>query len=431
MGTRKDSKGRTLLRGESQRADGRYMYRYLDEYGNPKYVYSWRLVKTDKNPTGKRSKLSLREIEKQINKDQVMGLKPLVAEKVTVDDYFNKNMSLKKNLSMSTRSNYLDMYRLHIKDKIGKRKLNTVNYSDIKKLYLDALDNGLSLNTVEVLHTILHPLFKLAVRDNIIMKNPTSEVLREVREEAGYSKPKKHALSKEEQEVMMRCIREVKHLNHWEPMVTVLLGTGMRIGELLGLTWDDVDFENEIISVNHTLMYRGLNKKSNVNEVEDGDIIHSCDRHINPPKTSNSNRKIPMLDKVKDALLELKRMSEIKPNIDVIDGYSGFVMTNRYGHTFRAVEINRLFKRIAEKWNEGEEERAAAENRDPVYLPNITCHTLRHTFASRFAENNPNAKLLQTLMGHSDIRTTLDIYAEISDSVVSDEFKKMNDNLVL
>lgn len=119
------------------------------------------------------------------------------------------------------------------------------------------------------------------------------------------------------------------------------------------------------------------------------------------------------MDKVYDALLEERDyQSRFGFNTTVIDGMSGFIFQNRNGSVYRACTINSAIERIRTDYNDQETIDAAKENREPVLIPYFTCHHLRHTFCTRFCENEKDMKTIQEIMGHADITTTMDIYAE-------------------
>lgn len=168
--TRKDLRGRALRKGESQRhSDGRYVYTYTDPLGRRKYVYAQDLV-------------TLREKEAQLMKDQMDGLDIYVAGKATINFVFDRYMSLKNNLKPTTKSNYLYMYDRFIRDIFGKRNIAEIKYSDVAQFYNHLTKKQeLKINTLETIHTLLHPTFQLAVRDDIIRKNPTDGVMAELK----------------------------------------------------------------------------------------------------------------------------------------------------------------------------------------------------------------------------------------------------------
>ena len=276
--TRKDLRGRTLRKGEMQRSsDKRYAYSYTDPLGRRKYIYANDLV-------------TLREKEAQLTKDQMDGLDIYVAGKATVNFVFDRYMSLKTNLRQTTRSNYLYMYDRFIRDTFGKKKIADIRYSDVLQFYNYLLDKqGLQTNTLESVHTLLHPTFQLAVRDEIVRKNPTDGVMAEIKKSSEQSTGVRHALTIPQQRAFMEHIANHPVFCHWWPLFTVLLGTGCRIGEALGLRWDDLDYERRTISINHSLVYYPVGESRN-------SVLH-----ISKPKTEAGVRTIPMFDTVKDA----------------------------------------------------------------------------------------------------------------------------------
>ena len=188
-------------------------------------------------------------------------------------------------------------------------------------------------------------------------------------------------------------------------MFTVLLGTGCRIGEALGLRWQDLDYDRRTISINHSLSYY-QKPESNKSVLR-----------ISKPKTEAGIRTIPMLDVVKDSFEMLyEEQLENGFNETEIDGMSGFVFSNRFGNVHNPQAINRAIKRIYEAYNVEEVLKAAKEKREPILIPHFSCHHLRHTFCSRFCENETNLKVIQSIMGHANIETTMDIYAEVTET---------------
>lgn len=125
-------------------------------------------------------------------------------------------------------------------------------------------------------------------------------------------------------------------------------------------------------------------------------------------------RIIPMFDEVRIALLDEKQRQEKAGTADeVIDGLSDWVFTNRYGRVYKAKSINAAITRICNAYNMMERETAQKEGREPVLLPHFTCHQLRHTFCTRLCEFEKRPKFVQYVMGQADIKTTMDVYAEV------------------
>lgn len=409
---RKDSRGRILKDGENQMQDGRYRFQYIDVTGKRCSVYSWKLVPTDKTPQGKKDSLSLREQEKAILKDVSDGIK--TSTNITLNQMFEIYMA-SKQLKESTRLNYLYMYEKFVSEGFGKRKISNIKYSDIKAFYNSLIrEKGLQVNTMGTIHAIFHPVFTLAVRDGYIRTNPTDNVMAEIKKNYKWEEPKRHALTEQEQKAFIDFIANSPVYNHWLPLFTVFLGTGCRVGEIIGLRWQDCDFENKIISINHNLIYR---------QQENG--IYEL--HITTPKTTAGIRIIPMLTEVRKALLQAKRMQMMlnHDNNVVIDGYTGFIFLNRDGGVYVPETINRAIKRIYTEYNKVEEERAIVEKRKPFLIRHFSVHNLRHTFCTRFCENETNIKVIQEIMGHSDISTTMNVYAEATENKKKEAFKNL------
>lgn len=402
---RKDKKGRNLKDGEVQLADGRYKYQYTDLNGERKAVYSWKLVPTDRTPAGKRDGLSLREKVEEIEADKRDGIDGKSARKITLNEAFVSYMEGKVSLKQSTRTNYLYMYRNYVQDTLGRKSLQNIKYSTVKKFYISLIqEKGFKPNSMEIIHTILHPVFTQAVRDDYIRSNPTDGIMAEIKKSHDWEKPKRHALTIEEQTAFISYIAASEQYIHWLPMFTCFLGTGCRVGELIGLRWEDCDFENRTISINHNLIYR---------QQENGHM----ELHITTPKTSAGCRTIPMMEEVRKALLQEKmaQFSHERKNVEV-DGYSGFVFTNRFGDVYTPHTVNRAIERIYKAYNAQETERAKKENREPLLIRHFSAHNLRHTFCTRFCENETNVKVVQEIMGHADISTTMNIYAEATEA---------------
>ena len=373
---RRDSKNRALQNGESQRKDGKYEFKYVDVNGTRRSAYSWKLVETDRVPEGKRCELSLREMEKQIRRDLEDGIQTHTANAKTLNQLFDTYMSTKE-LKQSTRTNYQYMYKNYVSDTIGKRRISSIKYSDIKKFYNSLiLEKKFKPNSMEIINTILHPVFTMAVRDGYIRTNPSDGVMAEIKKSHNWEKPKRHALTEKQQSLFVDFVAGSDTYKHWLPLFTVLLGTGCRIGEIIGLTWEDCDFTENIISINHNLIYR---------QQDDG----KCEMHITTPKTEAEKRIVPMFEAVRKALLQERRQQmKCGFNTTIIDGYSGFVFTNRYGYVHNPQTINRAIKRIYTACNEREKIQAKKEHRQPVLIPHFSAHNLRHTFCARLCEYN-------------------------------------------
>ena len=405
--TRKDLRGRSLRKGEVQRqSDKRYMYTYRDPLGRRKYIYAMDLAE-------------LREKEAKLMKDQLDGLDLYVAGKASLNDTFDRYMSAKYNLRESTRSAYEYTYDHYIRETFGRKRIAEIKYSDVLQFYYYLLNQKeISLGTLDSIHCLLHPTFQLAVRDEIIRKNPTDGVMKEISRESGKNRGVRHALTVQQQRVFMEYVANHPIYFHWWPMFTILLGTGCRIGEALGLRWQDLDFENRVISINHSLVYYQTRDSK------------KCMLRVSLPKTEAGIRTIPMLDIVKDAFEMLyEEQEENGFNETEIDGMTGFIFCNRFGGVPNPQTVNHTIKRILNQYNADEVVRAKKERREPIILPDFSCHHLRHTFCTRLCEHETNLKVIQAIMGHKNIETTMDIYAEATEEKKQESFENLAANL--
>ena len=296
------------------------------------------------------------------------------------------------------------MYDHFVRPKFGRRKIGDIKYTDVKKFYYDLIMNKeMKAYTLDNVHTQIHPTLQMAVRDGLIRTNPSDGVMAEIKKSHVWDKEPRRALTIPQQRAFTGYMQNCREYHGWVPVIMILLGTGMRIGECLGLRWEDLNFENRTISVNHNLSERPY---------DDG----TCTKHIQTPKTKAGSRTIPMIDEVFDAFLQEYEMQKCMGyRSETIDGYTNFVFLITGGSVLSASSVNRAIHGITDSYNAEETKKAKEEKRDPVLIPNFSAHSLRHTFCTRICENESNLKVIQSVMGHSDITTTMDIYAEATD----------------
>lgn len=418
---RKDKKGRILRNGESQRTDGKYMFRYTGSDGKRYTVYSWKLVDTDKMPDGKRGCVALRDMEKQILKDLDDDIRTSDAESMSVNDLFDLFMELRTDLRETTRHNYTVLYNKHVRDVIGYRIIRTVRHTDIQKMYMSMIqDNGLKASTVQSVHSVVYQIFDNAVQDHILRVNPSANALKTLRKLINTEQEKRHALTEEEQARFIDFVYSNRTYGRWGPLFTVLLGTGMRIGEALGLRWCDCDFESNTISVNHILLYKESESKG------------TYEYRISEPKTTAGKRIIPMFKEVKETLLKLKERRK-HPNWEpfVVDNYTDFIFLNNNGKVFTPGAVHGAIQNIVTIYNREEFFLAEEEHREPCYLPKFSAHILRHTFCTRMCENETNVKIVQDVMGHRNVTTTMDVYNEATASKKKASFENLEGKIKL
>lgn len=401
---RKDSKGKVLQKGESQRADGRYVYRYT-ERGETRSIYAKTLAE-------------LRQKEKDLTKAEVTGINYHDANRLTLNDVFDEYMKLKAGLKQNTRMGYIYTYNRYVRDGLGKRIISDIRYSDVKGFYLNLIKKGMMVSTLDTIHNFLHPTLQLAVRNNYIPNNPSDGVVSSIRKETGWQDSKKPALTVEEQQAFIGFVKSSnKRYRCWLNVFIFFLGTGCRVGEVTGLTWDNVDFRKETISIKNNLTYIYQ---------EDGTFAFN----LGTTKTRAGERVIPMLPEVRKVLLEEKEKQFKNGGCKIeINGVSNFVFINSEGKPHAAQVINKAIKRIVKAYNKNEQKQAEKENREPVLMRSFSVHTFRHTFCTRLCENEVNIKVIQEIMGHADIQTTMDVYAEVSERKKQEVFHELEGKL--
>ena len=388
---RKDNKGRNLRPGETQRADGSYMYVY--KLGTKKkYLYDSDLA-------------SLRVKEKQINKDKDDGIRTQEAMKLTLNDMFKVYMNNNIKLKPSTRANYLYLWDFYVKEEpFANMPLPQIHRSDILAFYTKLLKHGFAINSLESINTIVHPTLEMAVDDDYIRKNPSKGIYRKLKTDGSAPKPKRRiALTKTQQQNFLRFIAKSPTYSHWLPIMTVLLGTGMRVAECTGITKSDINLSENTISVNHNLIYRVIDGKAGF--------------HITTPKTESGTRIIPILypEVAEQLRLQIETIDALYPDDQlVLGGVHGFVFRNRTGSFMSAHNINRAIERISVTYNMEEMDQAELEDREPDLLPHFSVHNLRHTFCTRLCESTNDVKFIQQVMGHADFSSTMDIYTHIT-----------------
>lgn len=396
MAKRYDSRHRLLRTGESERADGYYTYRWTSRSGKRNSVTAGTLEE-------------LREKEDEIQRDVSDGIRA-DAKNVTLNTLYDLWKELKVNLKHNTFSNYCYMYDQFVADNIGMLPVTKLKRSDIKAFYNMLADTrGLKIATIDNIHTVIHQILQLAVEDNYIRRNISDNLLKELKSSHHYEDSHRRALTLPEQELFMEFLsKENSQYYHWLPIFTVMLGTGMRVGEITGLRWNDIDLKSGIIDVNHTLVYYKHRDEN------------GCYFDIHSPKTKAGVRQIPMTEEVKNAFLLEKRMQDLAgiQSKVTIDGYHNFIFVNRFGNVQNQGTLNRALRRIIRDCNDEQ----LLKKKNPVLLPNFSCHSLRHTFTTRLVEAEVNIKVIQNLCGHSRSDVTLDIYTTVTKELKQNEF---------
>ena len=377
---RRDSKGRILRTGESQRKDGRYAYKYTDSTGKPQFVYAWKLVATDKTPAGKRDDISLREKEKEINQDIADGI-DTVGKKMTVCQLYAKQNSQRMDVKRGTKKQREYLMGLLRDDPLGGKSIDAVKPSDAKEWAIRMREKGFSFQSISNYKRSLRAAFFIAIEDDCVRKNPFSFALNKVLED---DRGEKTVLTPEQEVSLIDFAQNDPVYQKYADELIILLGTGLRISEFCGLT-TNLDFRNRLIRVDHQLL----------RDSENG-------YYIETPKTKNGYREIPMSEPVYRALKRVVKNRGKKATI-MVDGYTDFLFLNQDGLPKVRMNYNNMVRGLVKKYNK--------KHKEP--LSNITPHSLRHSCASLLLANGVPLKHIQEWLGHSDFTTTADIYAHL------------------
>ena len=377
---RKDKRGRILRDGETQNADGRYRYSYIDCDGKRKQVYSWRLTMTDPLPKGKRDCTALREQEKEIRKEIELH-KGISANKITVYELVKWYCDNRAGVKQTTKSGYKTVCRLLQNDSFGKKQIGDIKSRDAKDWLIKLQKHdGKSYSSVHTVRGVLRGAFKEASFREWIYKNPFDDFT--LSDAVDKDTQKRGALTPEAEERFMTFVKEDKHYSIYYDAFYILLHTGLRISEFCGLTMDDIDMDARTIKVDHQIMRVGINV------------------YIESTKTKSGERILPMEDDVYDCFTRLIANRKRPMKEPVIDGYSGFLILDKNENPTLALHWEHYFQFIRNKYN----------NHYEIPLPKVTPHVLRHTYCTRKALSGMNPKILQYLMGHSNIEITLGYY---------------------
>lgn len=391
---RRDSKNRILRTGESQGTDGRYCYRYVDANGKRKAVYSWRLVMSDPIPSGKKDNLPLREQIKKINRDLEDMMIP-DGGGLTVLMLVKKYINQKTGVKHTTRAGYGTVINFLEKDSFGARRIDKVRLSDAKEWLIKLQrEDGKSYSAIHSIRGVLRPAFQMAVDDDILRKNPFDFMLATVVVNDSVTR---EAITRKEERTFLDFIKNDKHYSKYYDGMYILFKTGMRISEFVGLTLKDVDLESRTINIDHQLQRTG-------NKI-----------YIDSTKTYAGKRVIPMQDDVYECFQRIvarRNPPKVEP---MIDGYSGFLWFDKDGKPMLALHWEKYFQHAVEKYNR------TYKNQ----LPKITPHVCRHTYCSNMAKSGMNPKVLQYLMGHSDIGVTLNTYTHLKLDDAREEMEQL------
>ena len=374
----KDLKGKELGKGISQRADGNYMARYVDRYRKRHTFY------------GRDLKALRRKLEKErYESDQGILL---CGGNMTLIEWFEEYLALYKEGKVKETT----VYRIRQtfapckKNIIGAMKLQEIKAVHLQRLINELDEKGFSYGTIRLLKSLLNEMFKKAIGNRYMLVNPCDAV----------SMPKKvtyeaRFLTEQEQMLFLEVAREYSHYD----IFCACLSFGARIGEVLGLKWEDVDFDKKTIHIQRTLHY---------GKVKEEEICHFF---FTSPKTESSNREIPLLSETEVILKrvqkkQLRNRMFYKSQWKEQPPFNDMVFTTQQGMPIRYGDVNRTIKSVILRVNLQEEELAKFENREPFVLKPFTPHCFRHTFVTRCKMNGVSYDTIQPYVGHSDKEMT-------------------------
>lgn len=396
MAERRDSKNRILRPGESQRADGRYMYRYTDSNGKRHAVYSWTLTDKDFAPKGKKRGTSLRAQEKQIEFDMLNQVVPN-GNNLTVLSLAEAYTSLRAGVRSSTRAGYKTVLNVLRKDPFGSRRIDKVTFAEAKAWLarLQTVD-GRGYSSIHSIRSVLRPAFRMAVENDWIRKNPFDFELATVVVNDSVTR---EALTRKQERRFLEFVKADRHYSRYYEGIFILFKTGLRISEFCGLTIADIDFGARRIRVE-----RQLQRTSDMHYV------------IQEPKTEKGIRFVPMSDEVAECFRKVITQRPAPESEPEVDGISGFLYLDKNGMPLVALHWEHYFQRIVAKFNSIYKEE----------IPKVTPHVCRHTFCSNQARAGMNPKVLQYVMGHSEIGVTLNTYTHLGFEEAREEMNRLS-----
>lgn len=306
------------------------------------------------------------------------------------------------DIKPSTRERYEGVYRNYIKDsEITNIKLKDLTSKDIQDYYNKLFKNGKSVNCIKNLHKLIAPAIRYAYDSNMIIKDfSRAIVLPKDNEENKLNKTNDvKPFTLEEQQKFIEAIKG----HDLEILFLTALNSGLRQGELLALTWNDIDFEDDTIQVSKTVKY--------ISDV-DKDGRKNCHIALQTPKSENSNRIVSIPTFLTKRLQQYQlHQRELKLKMANLYEDNNLVFCSIYGKYLDSSNVRKRFKRILNKMG----------------LQDRKFHDLRHTFATRLFELGEEPKTVQELLGHSNISTTLDIYTHVLEGMKKKAASKLND----
>ena len=361
---RKKKEEKALPKGITKRANGTYQIRVMVDGETA----------TASAKTRKEAESKLCVLRADLERGSY--LKP---DKTTVSEWFDTYMTEYKDpkLKESTAYGYRSTFKTHALPAIGDKRIQAVKPSHLQRILNGMAASGYSTGSIQYTHQALHQTFKQAVKEGLISKNPCESV------NVPKGEPTKPhiALTVDEQAVFTARLQDETQLLN--PFVKMMLYTGMRCGEVCALQWRDIDLKKNVIHVRHTLQWT---KKSGLK--------------LTPPKTKCSIRDIPIQPQALRILKELRRVL-LSDSINAFNSET-FVFHDEKMEPIRYHRVNGYVVQVSKQIQE----------EDPTF-PVITTHVMRHTFATRAIENGMPPQVLKSILGHSSLAMTMDLYSHV------------------
>lgn len=365
----KDLKGKELGEGIYQQSNGTYCARFVDKFGKRKSKRSKKLQEV------RQWLVDTKYIDEHSDIEQ--------ASNMVVDYWFEYWISVKeKTVRPNTVRNYKERYRKNIKNVIGKKLLTEVKPLHCQLIFTNMADEGYRTSTLYQTRITLYNMLEFAKENDIIIHNPCKK---SVKSDMGKPSEKKEALSVDIQKQFLEKAKGQSYENQFR----FILQTGLRTGELVGLKWKDVDFEEKTLKIERSMEYRYTTGVWQVGE----------------PKSKSGYRTIPLTD---EAIRILKSQKAKNQNIKYIpDEWAEQVFLCRKGEPVKNSTYDTALFKICDKAN----------------IKRFSMHVLRHTFATRCIEGGMLPKTLQKILGHSNIGITMNLYVHITEE---EKLKEIN-----